>query len=26
MAAKIMIIISCATLFAYVLTYERIPR
>ncbi|MDR1596405.1 MAG: TRAP transporter large permease, partial [Treponema sp.] len=26
MAAKIMIIISCATLFAYVLTYERIPQ
>ena len=26
MTAKIMIIISCATLFAYVLTYERIPQ
>ena len=26
MAAKIMIIISCATLFAWVLTYERIPQ
>jgi C4-dicarboxylate transporter DctM subunit len=26
MAAKIMIIISCATLFAYILTYERIPQ
>jgi len=25
-AAKIMIIISCATLFAYILTYERIPQ
>jgi len=26
MAAKIMLIISCATLFAYVMTYERIPH
>jgi C4-dicarboxylate transporter DctM subunit len=26
MAARIMIIISCATLFAYILTYERIPQ